>query len=859
MKMEESDAEEEGVEEPLCKAEQEGMEETLGNAEEEGIQESLGDAEEESVKATLDEAEEDSVDAMSGNAEEEEGAEEMSGDAEEQGSDPIDWRGMGEVPAGNAEQELKMPKDVFDRLYGYQRQAVTWMCGLYEKKCGGLLADEMGLGKTVQAAAFLTSLKHSNAGSCFLIVVPLTLLGQWEKELQEWGRSTGLAVHVFNGASREGKPTERTSALRGLAQKGGAMLVSYDMLRTSVHQLKAASLGSTSAASLLPKKRKRKTVRAARDDDSPSEDETAVPQLTPESNEERAWDVVIIDEGHRAKDPSCVIGKAMRKLVARSRFILTGTPLQNKLSDLWALMDLVQPGLLGNHATFERNFSEQIAKGSRKDANRYAVELKDHLAKELKSITAPHFLRRLKAEVTGSSETKPEGAHGGSASSSTPPVEELPPKTDVVLWLSLTQAQLELYNLFLGSEVVRKACGQNKCGMEVLRAIAVLKKLSNHPLLCLPQEEFVAWRNKMVQPENSTARQAAPATLDESSLPEMDIDGSQPAADCSDVLARLRALQPGSVEGAALLSCKLRVLSVLLPQLQKRGHRCLIFSHSTRMLDLIQGCVLRALGLKFLRIDGSLEAKHRDLKLQKFQKPDSQYFCICLSTQVGGVGLTITAADRVILVDPAWNPAMDSQAIDRVHRLGQKKAVVVYRLLSSGAIEDKMFRLQVYKRGLEKTALEQEQQIRYFTKKDLKALFEPPNESTSTQSLMAEKIGTDAQEFPDLMQVVVGDLGGAEDPQSHAFWQSSDVLGFSDIQRLFMFLEQLEPAGGEEGEQIVLKAKNLAESLQNEEYMKDQVVAGTWKGSWRGDVQKENNPPRDDVEQTAPLVPLQDC
>merc|ERR550537_2131826 len=286
-----------------------------------------------------------------------------------------------------------------------------------------------------------------------------------------------------------------------------------------------------------------------------------------------------------------------------------------------------------------------------------------------------------------------------------------------------------------------------------------------------------------------------------------DDDATQPAVECQDFLARLRALLPSSAEGAALLSCKLRVLSVLLPQLQKRGHRCLVFSQSTRMLDLIQACVLRVLGLKFLRIDGSIDPKDRDLKLTKFQAPGSRYFCMCLSSQVGGVGLTITGADRVVLVDPAWNPAMDAQAIDRVHRIGQLKEVVVYRLIGSGAIEDKMFRLQVFKRGLSKTYLEQEQQVRFFTHKQLKQLFEPPNQSTSTQSLMAEQIGAEALEHEDLLKVVASDIGSTDDPDALTFWQSSDVLGFSDYQRLFMFLEQ----ANEEEVEAVQHAKELTE------------------------------------------------
>lgn len=556
-----------------------------------------------------------------------------------------------------------------------------------------------------------------------------------------------------------------------------------------------------------------------RDDDIPSEgeeEEAAGPDIP--VDEQKPWDVLIVDEGHQIKNPSCQSGRSLRRINARSRILLTGTPLQNKLSDLWALMDFAQPGLLGNHATFERNFSEQIAKGSKRNASRFAVELKDHLARELKRLTAPHFLRRLKCEVASSS---------GSPETATP--SELPPKTDVILWLNLTPAQMELYNLFLTSELVCKARGGTKCGMEALRALAMLKKLCGHPLLCLPQDEYNQWRAQTLA-GRSPVPQAAPEPRE--------VTDTQEAPECHELLPRLRALLPNSAQGAALLSTKLRVLSVLLPQLQKRGHRCLIFSQSVRMLDLIQGCVLRVLGLKFLRIDGSIDAKDRDLKLQKFQQEDSRYFALCLSMQVGGTGLTVTGANRVILVDPAWNPSADAQAIDRVHRIGQKQEVVVYRLIGSGAIEDKMFRLQIFKGGLSKTFMEHEQQVRFFTHKQLKSLFEQPNQSTSTQSLMAEQIVTEALEHEDLLRVVAADVGSTDDPQALAFWQSSDVLGFSDYQRLFMFLEHADAAEQEAVEQ----AKELAARLKSEEYVKDQVIQGKWRGD--RSAAKENLPPQ---------------
>mmetsp|Transcript_1644 Transcript_1644/g.3282 ORF Transcript_1644/g.3282 Transcript_1644/m.3282 type:complete len:831 (-) Transcript_1644:168-2660(-) len=746
-----------------------------------------------------------------------------------------------------AGKEMKLPRSVYERLYGYQREGVAWMWSLYQKGFGGLLADEMGLGKTVQTAAFLACLKCTEQASRFLIVAPVTLLEQWKRELATWSKDTGLAVHVMHGSVQE-----RRKALRGMVTKGGALLISYDLVRNCIGYIRTSGLACSSAS--LPKKRKRQDARAVHDDDSPGEagDEDMAVE---EGDQTRPWDVVIVDEAQTIKNPSCVSGRALRKLESKSRFLLTGTPLQNKLSDLWALMDFSQPGLLGNHATFERNFSDQIAKGSKRNATRFAVELKDHLARELKRLTAPHFLRRMKDEV-GMLSAEAEAA-GESA-------QELPSKMDVVLWLNLTPAQHELYELYLKSDIVRKATGDNKCGMEALRAIALLKKLCNHPLMNLPQDEFNQWRAQMAAAgvsEDSQCSQSQglpPAAASSGAIVaaeetgDFDENCTQPAPECSQVLPRLRALVPGSVQGATLLSCKLRVLSVLLPQLQKRGHRCLIFSQSTRMLDLIQACVLRVLGLKFLRIDGTIEAKDRDLKIAKFQAENSRYFCVCLSVQVGGTGLTITGADRVILVDPAWNPAADAQAIDRVHRIGQKRDVVVYRLIASAAIEDKMFRLQVFKRAISKTYLEAEQQVRFFTKKDLKQLFEPPNQSTSTQSLMAEQIGTEALEHEELLRVVASDIGSTDDPQALPFWQSSDVLGFSDYQRLFMFLEQSGKKEDQKGD-AVMQAETLTKRLKSEEYMKDQVVDGKWRAHWREVQSKEN------LANEAETLPLQDA
>merc|ERR1712137_1400346 len=569
---------------------------------------------------------------------------------------------------------------------------------------------------------------------------------------------------------------------------------------------------SAAATTFVPRKRRRvSSKRGCRDDDSSSGQEE--PQL---AGEDGPWDVVVIDEAHQLRNPSCLIGKALRKLESRSRFLLTGTPLQNTLTDVWALMDFAQPGLLGNHATFERNFSEQIAIGSKRNATRFAVELKDQLARELKRLTAPHFLRRLKTAVSVTGPTLERGEFVG----------QVPQKTDVVMWLNLTKAQEQLYDVYLRSDIVRTARGVSKCGMEALRAIALLKKVCNHPLLCLPSNEFEAWRAATLR-----SQQEAPPS-------RVDSDKDNNLAE-EEALSRFQTSVPESPEEAVVLSCKLCVLATLLPRLQAGGHRCLVFSQSTRMLDLIQGCVLRRLGLKSLRIDGTVDVKLRDLKVAKFQNSGSKYFCVCLSTQVGGVGLSVTAADRVILVDPAWNPAMDAQAIDRCHRIGQEREVVVYRLICASTIEDKMFRLQVFKRSVANTTLEHEHQVRFFTHSQLKEFLEPLACSQSTQSLMAQLLGTSALEHEELLKTVMEDVGEPEEAEASPFWHSADLLGFSDNQRVFMYLEHAQTAQ-EDAEE---KAKAMAARLKSEEYLKDQVVEGKFRARDNTkEVVKENIP-----------------
>merc|ERR1719253_395320 len=195
-----------------------------------------------------------------------------------------------------------------------------------------------------------------------------------------------------------------------------------------------------------------------------------------------------------------------------------------------------------------------------------------------------------------------------------------------------------------------------------------------------------------------------------------------------------------SAEALLNQSAKLQCLSELIPSLTKRGYRMLVFSQSVKMLDLIQILILKPNGIRCLRIDGQTDPMSRADKVAKFNNQRDRFQCMLLTTNVGGVGLNLTSADRVILVDPAWNPATDAQAVDRAFRIGQAKEVRVYRLVMSGMIEDKMFRLQVFKMGLTRTALESSQTHNYFTAREIRALFEWTEPALGeTRNLLLEK------------------------------------------------------------------------------------------------------------------------
>lgn len=564
---------------------------------------------------------------------------------------------------------LKLRRNFVESLCPYQRHGVAWLWQLYLRKQGGILADEMGLGKTVQACALIEAMNSPGASRAHvLVVMPVTLLDQWAKELARW--CPGCPVYIYHGS-----PGHRLRALKAVLRRGGVLLTSYAIIKNE-----EGKLAFVNASEML----------------SPGNWLGKPKQDAAPSAAEKPWDLVICDEAHVMRTISTLLGKAMRKIQARCRILLTGTPVQNALQDLWALMDFAEPGLLGNHATFTKRFNDPIEKGSLRDAPASAVALKKHLCEQLWSLAKPHLLRRTKERLKA---TAGETAVIG---------KPLPNRLEFVVWLTPSRDQVRTYQKALEtSDIIHEANSKSKLGVEVFRAIGLLKRLCNHPLLAAKTE---AWRDFLTS-----------AGKDQ----HVEVDDEAVGEDVEPGKAVERMLKTLKRDTASLVhqSAKLQCLSALLPALASDGHRTLIFSQGVRMMDLVETCVLKRLGITYLRIDGQTDVHARNDRVQKFQT-DSQYSCMLLTTKVGGYGLNLTSADRVIILDPAWNPAVDMQAVDRAHRIGQEREVKTYRLIMSGLIEDKMFRLQVFKMGLTKTALETKQQQRYFTADEIHGLFE---------------------------------------------------------------------------------------------------------------------------------------
>jgi len=382
------------------------------------------------------------------------------------------------------------------------------------------------------------------------------------------------------------------------------------------------------------------------------------------------WSYVILDEGQKIRNPDADVTLACKRLRTPHRFLLSGTPLQNDLRDLWSLFDFVFPGRLGTLPIFETEFADPIKRGGYSNATPMQVQLAYRCALTLRDIISPYLLRRLKKDVRE--------------------VSRMPGKTEQVLFCRLSPRQRSLYESYLQSDEVM---GIMRGSTQLFRAITVLRKICNHPdLVCgSDKSSFEAFVRKDTNPEEMNSEE------DEDDIPEDD--------------------EKALVNRAG----KLEVLAKILPLWFKQGHRVLIFCQWRKMLNIIERFT-RLQGWKFGRLDGNTSVASRQDLVDKFNQ-DTSYFGMLMTTKTGGVGLNLTGADRIILYDPDWNPQTDAQARERAWRFGQKNSVTVYRLITAGAIEEKIYQRQIFKTAITNQVLQDPRQRRLFSQKDLRDLF----------------------------------------------------------------------------------------------------------------------------------------
>ncbi|XP_066434739.1 DNA repair and recombination protein RAD54B-like isoform X2 [Eleutherodactylus coqui] len=465
---------------------------------------------------------------------------------------------------------------------------------------GAILADEMGLGKTLQCISLIwTLLRQGPYGGKpvlkkALIVTPGSLVKNWRKEFQKWLGTERMRVFAVD---QDHKVEEFLVSPLYLV-----LIISYEMLLRSLEPLQNLS-----------------------------------------------FDLIICDEGHRLKNSSIKTTSALSSLSCSRRIILSGTPVQNDLQEFYALIDFVNPGILGSLSTYRKIYEEPIIRSREPSANKEEKKLGEERAAELGRLTGLFILRRTQEVIN----------------------RFLPPKIESIVFCKPSAPQLELYKKLLNSRLV-KCCLQGAAeGSPHLVCIGALKKLCNHPCLLY----------KTIQDKSSGAG------CEERSVYE--------------ALAQLFPHDYSTSPVSGPESGKLQVLTKLLVAIKERSplERVVLVSHYTQTLNILED-VCQQHGYKCTRLDGQTPVAHRQQIVDGFNSKYSSDFIFLLSSKAGGVGLNLVGACHLILYDIDWNPANDLQAMARVWRDGQQRTVHIYRLLTTGTLEEKIYQRQISKQGL---------------------------------------------------------------------------------------------------------------------------------------------------------------
>ncbi|KAM9126774.1 DNA excision repair protein ERCC-6-like isoform 2-T2 [Pangshura tecta] len=643
--------------------------------------------------------------------------------------------------------------EMHNKLFEYQREGVAFLYSLYrDGRQGGILADDMGLGKTIQIIAFLSGMFDAELIQFVLLVMPTTLVSNWMREFAKW--TPGLRVKDFHGTSK----TERNRKLERIQRKNGIVITTYQMLINNWQQLSSLS------------------------------------------GREFVWDYIILDEAHKIKSPSAKTTKSVYAIPAKNRILLTGTPVQNNLREMWSLFDFAcQGALLGTAKTFKMEYENPITRAREKDATPGEKALGLKISENLMTIIKPCFLRRTKEDIQKKYKSDEVKTHlpEDQSKNIAPVMPSLTRKNDFIVWVYLAPVQEEIYRNFLSLDHVKEVLMTTRSPLAELN---VLKKLCDHPRLL-------------------SARACSQLGLEGGGYSEQDDENE------GDAFSGANKIDHLSDEILIQESGKLLFLMGLLERLQEEGHRTLVFSQSRKMLDILER-ILTHRNFRTMRIDGTVtHLVERERRIGVFQS-NKDYSVFLLTTQVGGVGITLTAASRVVIFDPSWNPATDAQAVDRAYRIGQKENVVIYRLITCGTVEEKIYRRQVFKDSLiRQTTGDKKNPFRYFTKQELRELFTLGDTQTSATQIQLQSLHA-TQRKTDL-----------ELDEHIAYLHSLEMFGISDHDLMYTReIAQEEQAENEEAHQYIKQRVQKAQELvQLESQLKDQLmgrIRSDTEGAW---------------------------
>ncbi|XP_032679207.1 TATA-binding protein-associated factor 172 [Odontomachus brunneus] len=511
--------------------------------------------------------------------------------------------------------DTDLPVPVAAELRSYQRQGLNWLNFLNRFHLHGVLCDDMGLGKTLQTLCMLALDHYRNADAPpSLVVCPPTLTGHWVYEVERFFKTNDLTVIHFAG------PPQEREKLRPIVMNYKLIVVSYDIVRKET-----------------------------------------------EFFEGRQWNYCVLDEGHIIKNGKTKSAKAAKRLHANYRLILSGTPIQNNVLELWSLFDFLMPGFLGSEKQFAARYSRPILACREPKAGPKEQEAGALAMEALHKQVLPFLLRRNKEDV----------------------LQDLPPKITQDYYCDLSPLQRMLYEDFrtrhsaaFTSTTSTSSSSNDSHNSHVFEALRYLRNVCNHPKLVLDPRHpmYQAVCNIMKQQQNTLADIEHGAKL-----PAL----KQLLLDCGIGQQQNQQARGNSSTASTESTQQQQLVS---------QHRALIFCQLKAMLDIVEKDLLRMHlpTVTYLRLDGSIPAAQRHSVVTRFNA-DPSIDVLLLTTQVGGLGLNLTGADTVIFVEHDWNPMKDLQAMDRAHRIGQKKVVNVYRLITRSTVEEKIMGLQKFK------------------------------------------------------------------------------------------------------------------------------------------------------------------